>query len=155
MGIKERAQLQFSMMKSLAGDLGREVTRRMRSKDYWHSPDETQAEAEDPSEQALIEISDLKKQNKEILTVLQHLTGELKKLREENEVLKSSMDYGGGDYMTAGGPTAGGPDDLDPDLDMDINKIIDVQQTRSQALDLVNSLIEADASPSSYQRRGY
>merc|ERR1711981_836070 len=123
----ERAQLQFSMMKSLAGDLGREVTRRMRSKDYWHSPDETQAEAEDPSEQALIEISDLKKQNKEILTVLQHLTGELKKLREENEVLKSSMEYGGGGdygggYMTAGGPTAGGPDDLDPDLDMDINK---------------------------------
>merc|ERR1712072_756456 len=111
---------------------------------------------EDPSEQALIEISDLKKQNKEILNVLKHLTGELKKLREENEVLKSSMEYGGGgDYMTAGGPTAGGPDDLDPDLDMDINKIIDVQQTRSQALDLVNSLIEADASPSSYQRHGY
>merc|ERR1712072_19649 len=130
-----------------------------RSKDYWHSPDETQAEAEDPSEQALIEIQDLKKQNKEIFTLLQHLTGELKKLREENEVLKSSMNYGGGgghgDYMTAGGPTAGGPDDLDPDLDMDINKIIDVQQTRSQALDLVNSLIEADASPSSYQRHGY
>merc|ERR1711981_415227 len=116
MGIKERPQLQFSMMKTLSGDLGREVTRRMRSKDYWHSPDETQAEAEDPSEQALIEISDLKKQNKEILTVLQHLTGELKKLREENEVLKSSMEYGGGgggggDAWTAGGPTAGGPDD--------------------------------------------
>lgn len=157
MGIKERAQLQFSMMKTLAGDLGREVTRRMRSKDYWHSPDETPAEAEDPAEQALIEISSLKKQNHEILTVLQHLTGELKKLREENEVLKSQMDYGGGagGYMTAGGPTAGGPDDLDPDLDMDINKIIDVQQTRSQALDLVNSLIEADGDPAGSARGSY